>query len=154
LLMCLAVSLPPLSVPAPGQAPSARVVEYGRYKVTVTTLKPAENVSGSMLVRWKDAKHLETTKTVPCKVGECWGLRLEYANLPKGRDYELRLETEHPEIKQPDGKVLARAVEKVTIKAGAKPPELILGWIFVKGFEHELVPGEWTRRVFLDGKEV
>jgi hypothetical protein len=139
---------------ARAQDPSAKIIEYGRYQVTVVSLTPAENVSGSVTVQSKDYKHIETTKSIPRKVGETWGYRVRWQNLPRKRPYEIKTETHHPPIKQPDGKILTKAVQKSMMDAGEIPDDLILIWIFLKGFEYEFVPGEWATKVFIDGVEV
>jgi uncharacterized protein (TIGR03067 family) len=136
-----------------GQEPSARIVQYGRYRTSDPILKPATDTSGSVTIETRSARHLATTKNVPCKVGESFGIRLEFANLPKGVNCTVRSEMHHPPIKQPDGTVLKKSVSETTIKAREKPEEYFL-WTFLKGFEYELVPGQWTRVVFVDGTEV
>jgi hypothetical protein len=135
------------------QEPSARINEYGRFKTSDSVLVEAKDTSGSVQRVSKKIDHLSTTKEVPCKVGESFGIRLEFANLPKGVNYTIRSEMHHPPIKQPDGHVLKKSVRERTIKAGEPPGEYHL-WTFMKGFEYELVPGNWTRVVFVDGTEV
>jgi|GEM_PF-854727 len=136
-----------------GKEPSARIVQYGRYRTSDPILKPAEDTSGSVTIETRSARHLATTKKVPCKVGESFGIRLEFANLPTGVNYTVRSEMHHPPIKQPDGTVLKKSVLETTIKVREQPEEYFL-WTFLKGFEYELVPGQWTRVVFVDGTEV
>jgi uncharacterized protein (TIGR03067 family) len=136
-----------------GKEPSARIVQYGRYRTSDPILKPAQDTSGSVTIETRSARHLATTKKVPCKVGESFGIRLEFANLPKGVNYTVRSEMHHPPIKQPDSTVLKKSVSETTIKVREQPDEYFL-WTFLKGFEYELVPGPWTCVVFVDGTEV
>jgi uncharacterized protein (TIGR03067 family) len=136
-----------------GKEPSARIVEYGRYRTSDPIPKPAKDTSGSVTIETGSVRHLATTKKVPCKVGESFGFRLEFANLPKGVNYTVRSEMHHPPIKQPGGTVLKKSVSETTIKVREKPDEYFL-WTFLKGFEYELVPGPWTHVVFVDGTEV
>jgi uncharacterized protein (TIGR03067 family) len=136
-----------------GKEPSARIVQYGRYRTAGPILKPAKDIAGSVAIEANSVRHLATTKKVPCKVGELFGIRLEFANLPEGVNYTVRSEMHHPPIKQPDGTVLKKSVSETTIKVSQKPVEYFL-WTFLKGFEYELVPGQWTHVVFVDGTEV
>lgn len=139
--------------PVTAQEPTAKIIEYGRYKATVTGLKPAEGVSGSVSVQSKEVAHVETTKKIPSKVGELFGFRIVFSDLPKNRDYTLRDEVHHPPIKQPGGEVLTKSVSEVKFKAGTAPSGFY-AWHFLKGFEYELVPGKWTRKIYVDDKEV
>ena len=144
----------PANQGAPDQEPSAEIIEYGRYKVTVASLTPAEGASGNVSVKSKNPELIETTRKIPCRIGESWGYRVRWHNLPTTRSYELRTEMIHPPIKQPDGSIVEKEVHKVTAKAGTLPSDLILNWHFLKGFEYELVPGKWTKKVFIDDVKV
>jgi hypothetical protein len=142
-----------LVAPSFAAEPSARIVEYGRYKGTVVSLTPADGVSGSVSVQSKEITHLETTKKIPPKIGELFGFRVEFAGLPTERPYKIRNEVHHPPIKQPDGETLTKSVTETRLQAGAVPYDFY-AWHFLKGFEYELVPGKWTRKIFVDDKEV
>jgi hypothetical protein len=143
-----------VSANATGQEPIAKITEYGRYKGTVKSLEPADGTSGGVIVvDNNDGVHVETTLKIPCKVGEMFGYRLQFSNLPKNRDYILRDVVEHPPIRQPDGKILTISVVEFNCKAGFDPSGL-WSWNFLQGFEYELVPGKWTRKMYIDGKEV
>ena len=135
------------------QEPTARITEYGRFETSDSVLIEAKDTSGSVRRESKKFTHLSTTKKIPCKVGETFGIRLEFANLPKGVNYTIRSEMHHPPIKQPDGTILKKSRGERTIKAGQMPGEHHT-WSFLKGFEYELVPGNWTQVVFVDGVEV
>lgn len=136
--------------------PSAQIIEYGRYSSEIISLTPAENTSGNVLLQTKNVKHVETTKKIPARVGESFGLRIQYSNLPTDRDYVIHDVTFHPPIKQPNGTVLTQSSEDRKFKAGTFPPknQESSRWTWVKGFEYELVPGEWTSVISVDGKEV
>ena len=139
---------------ARAQDASAKIIDYGRYRQRLASVSPTEQeTSGAATVQADAVTHIETTKRIPCKIGEVFGFRVEYANLPKGRDYELRTEVFHPAIKQPNGEVLSRSVVKTTLKAGTRPDGTHT-WSFLNGFEYELVRGVWTFTIYLDGREV
>jgi hypothetical protein len=145
---------PPANQEATTQRPSAKIIEYGRYRVTVVSLTPVEGASGGVNVNWKNPELIETTRKIPCSVGESWGYRVRWRNLPTRRSYEFRTEITHPPINQPDGSIVEKDVFKATVKAGVVPDDLIINWHFLKGFEYELVPGKWTKKVFVDNVEV
>jgi hypothetical protein len=135
--------------------PTAKITAYGRYGVTITALKPtSQKVSGRVTAESKDQQHLETTKTIPCKTGETFGITVEVKGLQPGRTYRWREETLHPPIKQPTGEVMTKSVAQS--KLVPDKPELTRTslWSFVKGYEFELVPGTYTRKIYLDDKEV
>lgn len=134
--------------------PAATIIDYGRYASTVTGLKPKEGVSGSVEVAAKDFKLVETTKKIPCKVGEAFGFRCRLSGLPQNQAFTLRTEMHHPPIKQPGGETLTKSVSSVTYRAGTRLGDWVEVWHFIKGFEYELVPGTWTKKVFVDNKEV
>lgn len=137
------------------QQPAAKVVEYGRYRVKVLGLPAAKDTSGNVrVVTSKDYTNIEKTKEIPCRVGESWGYRVVWLNLPRRSPYRFRTEMLHPPIKQPNGTVLTRAVHEITMEAAAAPPDVLINWVFVKGFEYELVPGQWTHKVYINDKEV
>src|SRR4051812_33940351 len=71
--------------------PTATVVEYGRYDATVVGLPPADDVSGGVQVATRDRQHVETTKSIQGKIGQTWGFRVRWENLPS-RAYEFRTE--------------------------------------------------------------
>jgi len=143
----------PAVTPVVAAEPSARIVEHGRYKGTVVSLTPADGVSGSVSVQSREITHLETTRKIPSKVGELFGFRVEFTGLPTDRPYKIRNEMHHPPIKQPDGETLTKSVTETQFEVGTVPSGFY-AWHFLKGFEYELVPGKWTRKIFVDDKEV
>ena len=155
-LIVAAVGVLWVVAPAPMLAadPTAEVVEFGRYKCKIEALAPtAEATSGAVLVESTDEVHLEATRKIPCNVGESFGFRLRFKNLPVNRAYVLREVTTHPPITQPDGKVLTESVVETTIHPGKAPDGLWL-WHFQDEFRNELVPGKWTHTVYVDGAEI
>ena len=135
------------------EKPAATIREYGRFVAVVLGAEKAEKTSGGINLEGTDLRHIETTKTIPCRVGEIWGFAADLHNLPKDRDFTVRSETLHPAIKQPDGSVLTKSVGENKYKAGTES----LGqsfWCFQKGYEYELVPGQWTMKIFVDDQEV
>jgi hypothetical protein len=134
--------------------PKATIIEYGRYTITVTGAKPAKNTSGGVVLeKEKVYKHIETTKVIPRNIGETFGYRCKWENLPLAKGYELKTEMHHPPIKQPDGKVLTKSVSKEMVKPRHAPNDIIC-WTFLSDYAYELVPGKWTSKVFIDGVEV
>jgi hypothetical protein len=103
--------------------------------------------------RGDDFELLERTDQIPCKVGERFGIRIRSWNIPTNRTYTVRQETEHPPITQPDGSVQTKAVSEFEVPAGGIPGPYFL-WHFKRGYEHELVAGDWTIVVFIDDFEV
>jgi hypothetical protein len=133
--------------------PSARIVEYGRYAVTVETIQAAHSATETT-VNLKDRRHVATTRLIPCRVGEAWGFRVRWQNLPRDREYKVRIETLHPQFQHPDGTVSEKYETEFTMAPGTVPDPLMVNWCFLKEFEYELVPGEWTDSVYIDGKKV
>jgi hypothetical protein len=144
------------AAPSAEPKPSAKIIEYGRYSGgTVTGAKKTKDKTsgGVLLDSDRKYKHIEKSKTIPMTVGESFGFRVQWANLPKGRAYEVKAEMLHPPIKQPNGEVLTKSEHKVIAKP-REVPEGIFLWHFLSDYEYELVPGKWTNKVFIDGVEV
>jgi hypothetical protein len=139
-----------------GRSPSgARISEYGRYRVPgPVRVVPDRNTSGGVsTVRDTDVVLLEQTDQIPCQVGETWGIRIRVSDTPANRPYTVRQETHHPPLKQPDGSVRTKSVREIKVPLG-EAPQQFYGWHFLKGYESELVSGEWRIVVFIDDVEV
>lgn len=133
--------------------PGATVEEYGRYRPTDRAHAAARPASGVSPLAEGAAVLLEQTDQIPCRVGELWGLRIRASGEPVNRPYTVRQEVRHPPIRQPDGSTRTTTAREMRVRAG-ESPDRYYGWQFLKGHEHELVPGEWTVVVFIDGVEV
>jgi len=133
--------------------PSAVVTRYGRFRERGGSLTPRTGTSGGVIGNGGRSMFVETTRTIPCTLGESWGFEFELRGLPTDRAVEYRSEMHHPPIRQPDGTTMRVSVVRITVKPG-DPPPTGEHWSFLKGFEYELVPGTWTRRVYIDDVEV
>ena len=133
--------------------PSARVVEYGRYRSDVVGERLADGTSGGVTLLAVDPVHVETTATIQARVGEEFAILLQFFDLPSSQPYVVREETHHPPIRQPGGRVLTNSVTTTTVRPG-RDPTPYYGWVFAKGYEYELVPGTWTKKVFVNDVEV
>ena len=156
--LALSAGLFAAAAPLPAAEPSARIVEYGLYSAQVTGFRPVEGTSGNVVVQSTNVVHVETTTRIPARVGAVFGFRYELSDLPVGRDIPTKSVMKHPPLRQPDGTVMTESVSTGTIKAGlvAAGNTYLKNtrWYFVKGFEYEMVPGTWTRQVYVDGKMV
>ncbi|HZL86997.1 MAG TPA: DUF3859 domain-containing protein [Pirellulaceae bacterium] len=149
------LAMAPVAAVAQEERPTAKIVEYGRYKADWESLAPAPNISGGVEVRTGKPRHKETTKVIPARVGENFGFRVEFQNLPKNRKLVVKDVMSHPEILQPDGKIIKEAVRETTLRFDKKKrPDATYLWSFLEGYEYELVPGKWTRTIYIDGREV
>jgi hypothetical protein len=155
---CVLVSvlaLAPLAALAQEERPTAKIVEYGRYRAEWESIAPAPNVSGGVEVRTGKPRHIETTKVIPARVGEYFGFRVEFQNVPKNLKLVVKDVMTHPEILQPSGKIVKEAVREATLRFDKKKrPDATYLWSFLEGYEYELVPGKWTRTIYIDGREV
>jgi len=138
-----------------GEKPRPKVIisSYGRYEVADAGRITLEDASGSCAILSTGHRLIETTKRIPCRIGENWGFGFELQNLPKHREVNYRSEMHHPAIRQPDGSMLTNTIVRRAIRPGMAAPNSEL-WGFCKGYEYELVPGEWTRKIFIDDVEV
>jgi hypothetical protein len=144
------------SAPPGTSEPSATIVEYGRYgpKGRIPT-EPSRNAAGVVTVSSGGLLLLEQTDQIPCRVGEVWGIRIRFADVPTNRPYTIRRETHHPPMTHPDGSVRTKSVQETKVPQGAVPVvERIYSWWFLAGGEHELVAGEWSIVLFIDDVEV
>jgi len=135
--------------------PSAEITEYGRYTVEGTALTPTTNkTSGSVVVSHDKEVLAETTDKIPCRLGETFGIKVKFNDLPADRPFAIKYVVKHPPINQPDGQILRESVvSDRKFEPGTKSGGLYF-WSFVKGFEYELSPGDWTFLLYVDGKEV
>jgi hypothetical protein len=135
--------------------PSATIADYGRYRDKgPIRVVPDQNASGGVSVTsFRDYSLVEQTDQIPCRVGETWGMRIHTSDLPANRPYTVRKEMHHPPLKEPDGTVRMKSVREFKVPPGAAL-DSFFGWYFLKGYEYELVPGEWTIVVFIDDDEV
>jgi hypothetical protein len=83
-----------------------------------------------------------------------FGCPFKLSGLQDGRTYELRRTMDHPPIPQPDGRVLNQSVTSVRITAAGDSFTAHDVWQFLEGYEYELVPGNWTSHIHLNGKKV
>ncbi len=129
------------------------ITSYGRYKDKDVARISLPDASGDCAILSTDQQHIETTGRIPCRIGEKWGFTFELRNLPTNRTVKYRSEMHHPPILQPDGEVLHKSVVRKTIRSKGVYSDSEL-WGFLRGYEYELVPGEWTRKIFIDDVEV
>ncbi|AWM40582.1 hypothetical protein GobsT_08980 [Gemmata obscuriglobus] len=132
-------------------APTVTISDYGRYRVAGPD---RATPGGAANAGEREYVLLEQTDQVPCRVGETWGVRIRGSVAPQDdRSHLVREEIHHPPIKHPDG-----SVRTTDAREFRTPPGAAFGstncWQFLKGHEHELVPGDWTWVVFVDGVEV
>jgi hypothetical protein len=148
---------PSLVAPLVGidRKPSATISDYGRYreKGSIRVVPDLNEPSDVTVVGSSDLAFLEQTDRIPCRVGETWGMRVRVADAPTDRPYTVRKEVHHPPFRQPDGSVRTKSGREFKLQPGPLP-DLFSGWYFLKGYEYELVTGEWTLVVFIDDVEV
>ncbi|QJW96736.1 DUF3859 domain-containing protein [Frigoriglobus tundricola] len=135
--------------------PSVTVSDFGRYRSTgpVRVVPDRSAPSGVTVVGDHELILQAQTDQIPCRVGEIWGMRVHSRVVPADRPYTIRKEMHHPPMKLPDGSVQTKNVRETNVPAGASF-DAFYGWYFLKGYEYELVPGEWTSVVFIDDVEV
>lgn len=133
------------------KVPSAVVTSYGRYRGRTLGSVDIQGTSGGIGLLSADHEHIETTRTIPCRLGETWGFTFELHDLPEAVAYHYRSEMRHPPIEQPDGIVLTNSVIRMLIEPGQTPPSGEM-WSFLEGYEYELVPGKWTRTIFINDR--
>jgi hypothetical protein len=75
--------------------------------------------------------------------------------VPKNLKLVVKDVMTHPEILQPSGKIIKEALREATLRFDKKKrPDATYLWSFLEGYEYELVPGKWTRTIYIDGREV
>jgi hypothetical protein len=132
--------------------PSVALSDYGRYRDTgPIRIASDQNASGGVVIGGNGLTLLKQTDQIPCRVGETWGIRIHSASVTTNRVYTVRKEVHHPPIKEPDGSVRTTSANEFKLQPGT---EQFCGWYFLKGYEHEMVAGEWTIVVFIDNVEV
>lgn len=132
--------------------PTAEVIDIGLYDAVIVTsgnwqLKPPVEIAAV-----HQLKHVKGVTRIPAEDGRYWGLRARLTN-PTNQPVDFRYVIEHPEFTTPQGKTSIEEVEEFSLPPGHSEIHEFL-WYFIESCEFEFVPGTWTRRLFLDGKEV
>jgi hypothetical protein len=128
-------------------AQDVAVLDYGIYDATLVTKgNPALGVPLEV-VAVSGVRHRETTDTIPCAAGIFFGLRLDPATLPSR--FDLKTEFEHP----PFSAAVSDSQETISVSeyqgiTSSEHEGAI--WYFLEEAEHELVPGIWVIRAFVN----
>jgi hypothetical protein len=128
------------------------IESYGRYKADIEKIVNNDNASGGVKVISSNIVNIETTKNIPCRIGERFGFTAKYLNLPADRKVTIKKIVTHPPIKQSNGTILEKSFSEIIV-SNAKPIRYT-GWLFREGHEYELVPGVWTIKLYSDDKEI
>ena len=136
-----------------GDEIEAVITGYGRYTSDTVGSVEVDGASGGVALLSTGHRHIETTRIIPCRIGENWGFSFRFLNWPAERTVVYRSVMHHPPVRQPNGSVLTNTVIRISVKPGQAPPDAEI-WGFCQGYEYELVPGIWTRNVYVDDKEV
>ncbi|HEY1191563.1 MAG TPA: DUF3859 domain-containing protein, partial [Gemmata sp.] len=130
-------------------APTITISDYGRYRVTGPDRAAP---GGATNAGEREYVLLEQTEQVPCRVGETWGIRIRGSVALKDPSYVIREEIHHPPIKYPDGSVRTTDTREFRAQPGTAFSHPCC-WQFLNGHEYELVAGDWTWVVFVNGVE-
>jgi hypothetical protein len=152
--------------------PHAAILVYGLFAADGIARQDGEDPTRGPWIVSREVVHLETTTNIRASVGELFGFKLELTSLPVSCEYTLRSELHHPPVRQPDGNIVTRRVREQVYRLERKPFGIVYAdyipyecatpapvthhvlWSFAEGFEHELVPGQWTHKVYVDGEGV
>jgi hypothetical protein len=122
------------------QAPRIEIVDYGLY--TASVVRAERDAKGLLQNTVGNLAHMQTTRTVPARLGVRFGFRFVVAGAPAGTKVTLRKITHFPPegLRSPASKEpLARTESTITRTIGGQPG--YTGY----GFDDpwELVPGPW-----------
>ena len=142
-----------LLVACGSKAPSARIVDYGIYDAVLVTSGNWKLGIPVTITSAHGLKHQQTVTRVPTESGRCWGFRALLSNPLKDRSITCVHKIDHPEFTVPDGTKQTNQSQELELAPGETITQNFM-WFFIEGCEHEFLPGTWTHRVILDGREV
>jgi hypothetical protein len=125
------------------------VVEYGLYASTPAGARSAPDAPGGAIGQSSDERHLETTQTVPARLGVQFGFRFLILGEPAGAQATLHVVAVFP----PPG--LHDAEHKMQFAQSAYDRGDAIGSVGYVAYsldhDWELVPGAWSMQIWSDG---
>lgn len=134
------------------QEPSAMIVSHGIYDAQIFTKSDLPRKI-SVEVDYIDKVQLkETTTRIPCRAGVNFGIEVEIYNpSPFSQVHAVAIMT-HPPITSPDGTTLTEDETDLGVFDFGRQQVPYL-WCFLKEQPYEYVPGTWSLRIEIDGRE-
>jgi uncharacterized protein DUF3859 len=144
-----------LSVNAYAQGPQVEridVVEYGIYAANKRSVVSAPNTATGSRHLLNGIRHVESTRTVPARLGVRFGFRYTVVGAPAGTPVALHIVTIFPPpgLQNPATRqIKAQSEYDIQTTIGNSPYKDY-------GFDHdwELVPGIWTMQVWYQGRKL
>ncbi len=128
------------------------IVEYGLYSVDVTAKKDDPGSATGDRATVTNVRHVETTTTIPARVGIEFGLRYKVYGQPNGATIQLKQVDliPQPGLRNPNtGNTSVRS----EIVASPKVGEIsYIGWHFDNPWE--LVPGTWVMELWQEHRKL
>ncbi|MEW6408659.1 MAG: DUF6599 family protein [Nitrospirota bacterium] len=131
---------------------TARIIEYGRYKIEVTEGVTAPAKDRKTINVIKSIRLIEQTDRIPCKIGEYFGFFYALNNLPVGKRILLRFIILHPPMISPDRGMITSREYTIPFKADSKKAVSYRGTKL--RYDWQLVPGKWTFQIYYKDKKL
>ena len=133
--------------------PNARIIDYGVYDAVILTSGKWQLGIPVTIASVAGLEHQQTVSQVPAEDGRYWGFRARLTNPQSNQPVKVEYTISHPEFTTPDGTKSSIVEHEFELPPGDSITEDFL-WFFIKGCEHEFVPGTWTLQILLDGRAV
>ena len=89
--------------------PTAKIVHMAALERDPGATPTTDATSGAVHLIGTPPVHFQTTRRIPCAVGQNFGFTVELQGLQPGRQYTLHDVTRHPQIMQPSGQILKKS---------------------------------------------
>jgi hypothetical protein len=115
------------------------ITDFGTYKVEPGSKR--ENAEGLKTTVARRVEHLESTTTIPARIGISFGVRYKIVGEPDNAEVTLRkvISFPPPGLQPPRGKIVLQSESKVETTIGETVADL-----YTLEDSFELVPGVWT----------
>lgn len=144
-----------LCVDALAQTPQvdrADITDYGIYTARLHSTAPSPGEPTGVHSQASNIRHVETTQSIPARMGVRFGFRYRLVGTPKGVNVPLRTVVVFPPpgLRKNPSEPYSAQSEYVTTRPIGKVSYADYG------FEHdwEVVPGPWTMQIWYEGRKL
>jgi hypothetical protein len=131
---------------------TGQVLEYGlaRGELEREVKDPSNTTPAGVFWHMKNVRLVQRTERVPLADGNMMYLSYELSGLPAGRTLEgFKIVKTFPAMTSPEGRTFARAESSFSVTSPTGTARETTYWTFdAARYAFEMVPGEWTFRLF------
>ena len=140
-------------VAPPTAKPVARIVEFGTVRLVGPFERRVDPNSATGFTSTGPGRSVfeKRTTEIPAVQGTAFGMRYRVEGIPDGKGVKVEEILRHPPLTRPDGKVITE--ERTEVRAVPEEGVIDQKFLYLLSEPYEVVPGEWSLIVALDGVE-